>query len=106
MNNVHFFTMVTVMVIVDLVSVTQVQTPHRDCFRADFLFKNNEGSTTNKKLNYWLLCLKHLFEIHLKPRNLSWEQLSQVPQLTLHKKSQFPSTSYTCVRGMLFNYLF
>ena len=34
------------------------------------------------------------------------EKPTQVPQLTLHKKSQLPSTSYTCVRGMLFNYLF
>ena len=34
------------------------------------------------------------------------EKPTQVPQLTLHKKSQFPSTSYTYVRGMLFNYLF
>ena len=67
----HFFTMVVlvmvmvmmmvmVMVMVDLVSVTQVQTPHRDCFRADFLFKNKEGSTTNKKLNYWFLSQKHI----------------------------------------------
>ena len=52
--------LVMVMVMVDLVSVTQVQTPHRDCFRADFLFKNKEGSTTNKKLNYWFLSLKHI----------------------------------------------